>query len=125
MNDECTITTNYCQPDPDRTNADTSKWTNVWETVADSDTACQTAGRVLTGNENATGYVVPGIGVLSECVSVSRCLRLLDDPYAPLTRTIACGFDTNDHQVLVILNLKHIIHCGIFELNSQSKIGIC
>ena len=75
--------------------------------MADHDVACATAGNIInqaTGNVNATGdgYELAGVGVLSECVSVSRCSGLLDDPYAPIVRTIACGFDTEDQQVYSI-----------------------
>ena len=91
------------QPPPPPAEEDVNYWASQYSTVADSDSACLTAGKVLTGNVNATtGLELPGVGVLSECVSVSRCPGVLDDPVAPFTRTISCGFDNTDKQVRII-----------------------
>ena len=44
---------------------------------------------------------LPGIGNLSECVTLNRCGALLDDIYAPLQTTAFCGFDETEQQMMM------------------------
>ena len=61
--------------------------------------------KVSDGVANCAPYgqfvSLPGVGELSQCVSLSRCSSLMDTEDAPITRTIACGFDESLNQVMV------------------------
>ena len=36
---------------------------------------------------------LPGLGLLTECVSLDSCPSVLDNPRAPENQTLICGFD--------------------------------
>ena len=40
------------------------------------------------------GIDLPGLGTLSECVTMDACPAILDNSNAPLNQTLPCGFDT-------------------------------
>ena len=40
------------------------------------------------------GIDLPGLGTLSECVTLDACPAILDNSNAPLNQTLPCGFDT-------------------------------
>ena len=48
-----------------------------------------------------SGTKLPGFGVLSQCVPIASCPKILENSYAPTNQTEICGFDTDVNQLMI------------------------
>ena len=44
---------------------------------------------------------IPGINATATCVGIDRCPGVVDNPQAPTTHIVACGFDDTDNMMMV------------------------
>jgi len=60
------------------------------------------------------GIDLPGLGTLSECVTLDSCPAILDNSNAPLNQTLPCGFDT-ERKIMKICCPPALVKDPVFE----------